>query len=233
MSSVCSPFLGRVVSAQRISPFALICANSAAVSCEESAGETKMLARQAIFAREKRGSCRVGKTSESASLRVIQHIGTPKNIYQRPANLFVATFIGRSNILKGRLEADGERCELVFQNGYRVEMNNVLPEERHAQDVLISVRPEEFLLDETGARKDGLKVTINDSIFLGLNTHYFMTDENGERIETIQESSIGSTPEKHSSAYLGVNTAKINVFTADGSRNILKGVQNDLDSQEE
>ena len=26
---------------------------------------------------------------------VIQHVGTPKNIYQRPANLFVATFIGR------------------------------------------------------------------------------------------------------------------------------------------
>lgn len=34
---------------------------------------------------------------------VIQHVGTPKNIYQRPANLFVATFIGRSNILDGRI----------------------------------------------------------------------------------------------------------------------------------
>jgi ABC-type sugar transport system ATPase subunit len=25
---------------------------------------------------------------------VIQHVGSPKNIYQRPANVFVATFIG-------------------------------------------------------------------------------------------------------------------------------------------
>ena len=33
----------------------------------------------------------------------IQHIGTPKNIYQRPANLFVSTFIGRTNVLKGQL----------------------------------------------------------------------------------------------------------------------------------
>ncbi len=32
----------------------------------------------------------------------IQHIGTPKDIYQRPANLFVATFIGKSNVLSGR-----------------------------------------------------------------------------------------------------------------------------------
>ena len=35
---------------------------------------------------------------------VIQQIGTPKAIYQRPANLFVSTFIGRSNILNGTLE---------------------------------------------------------------------------------------------------------------------------------
>ena len=164
---------------------------------------------------------------------VIQHIGTPKNIYQRPANLFVATFIGRSNILKGRIEAEDGRCFLVFQNGYRVEMDNVLESERRSQDVLISARPEELLLEENGSRTEGLKVTINDSVFLGLNTHYFMTDENGEQIETIQESSIGKMLEKNSSVYLGVNTSKINVFTADGSRNILEGVENDLNSWEE
>ena len=30
----------------------------------------------------------------------IQQIGTPKNLYQRPANLFVANFIGRTNIMR-------------------------------------------------------------------------------------------------------------------------------------
>ncbi len=164
---------------------------------------------------------------------VIQHVGTPKNIYQRPANLFVATFIGRSNILKGRLEVQDDKCHLVFSNGYRVEMHNVRREYRRTQDVLVSARPEELLLDESGARTEGLKAVINDSVFLGLNTHYFMTDENSERIETIQESSIGNMLEKGSTAYLGVNTAKINLFTADGSRNILEGVQNDLENREE
>src|SRR5699024_8166296 len=37
---------------------------------------------------------------------VIQQVGTPKAIYQRPANLFVATFIGRSNILPGELKPE-------------------------------------------------------------------------------------------------------------------------------
>src|SRR5699024_5128091 len=31
---------------------------------------------------------------------VIQQIGTPQQVYQRPFNIFVATFIGRANILK-------------------------------------------------------------------------------------------------------------------------------------
>ena len=35
---------------------------------------------------------------------VIQHIGNPKSIYQRPANVFVATFIGRTNMLNGKLK---------------------------------------------------------------------------------------------------------------------------------
>ena len=33
----------------------------------------------------------------------IQHLGQPKDIYQRPANLFVATFIGKTNVLNGNL----------------------------------------------------------------------------------------------------------------------------------
>ena len=35
---------------------------------------------------------------------VIQQIDTPKNIYQRPANLFVSTFIGLSNIMDGTVD---------------------------------------------------------------------------------------------------------------------------------
>ena len=56
---------------------------------------------------------------------VIQHAGTPKNIYQRPANLFVATFIGRSNILDGRIVEAGEgKATAELPTGYRVTFEN-------------------------------------------------------------------------------------------------------------
>jgi putative spermidine/putrescine transport system ATP-binding protein len=38
---------------------------------------------------------------------VVQQVGTPEELYESPANLFVAGFIGRSNVLHGRLVAPG------------------------------------------------------------------------------------------------------------------------------
>lgn len=45
---------------------------------------------------------------------VIQHVGTPRDIYQRPKNVFVATFIGRTNIVNAHVK-DGI---ITFADGY-------------------------------------------------------------------------------------------------------------------
>ena len=157
---------------------------------------------------------------------VIQHVGTPKNIYQRPANLFVSTFIGRSNVMKARLEVQDGRCALVTASGYRAEMSNVQEKYRASQDVVMSVRPEELLLSRD-ADAPGISATVDDCVFLGLMTHYFVHLESGEEAEIIQESSIDSIIEPGTKIRLTINTDKVNLFTADGSANILTGVQND------
>jgi iron(III) transport system ATP-binding protein len=156
---------------------------------------------------------------------VIQHIGTPKDIYQRPANLFVSTFIGRSNVLKGKLVIkDG--ASFLKLGAYEVQIPNVRPEYAKDRDVIVSVRPEELIMkkDETA----GIKAVVDDSVFLGLNTHYFMHLEDGSKVESIQESTIDSIIPNGSEIYLAINTHKVNLFTEDGSANILTGVRNDL-----
>lgn len=156
----------------------------------------------------------------------IQQVGTPKDIYQRPANLFVATFIGRSNILDGELQVSGDSCQLVFQGGHRVAMSNVLPEHRRNQKVKISVRPEEFVLQGPGVT-EGVKATIDSSVFLGLNTHYFAHTSSGDRIEVVQESQIDSIIPDGTEISLGLKTEKINIFEETGAYNLLEGVRND------
>jgi iron(III) transport system ATP-binding protein len=159
---------------------------------------------------------------------VIQQIGTPKAIYQRPANLFVSTFIGRSNILNGTLEVEGGKTYVVTRSGYKAEIKGVGDEQKKNQNVVLSVRPEEFLLDR-GATA-GIDAVVDDCVFLGLNTHYFVHLSSGEEVEIIQESSIEETLGKGARISLTVNTDKVNLFLADGSKNILTGVRNDLES---
>ena len=156
----------------------------------------------------------------------IQQVGAPKDIYQRPANLFVATFIGRSNILSGKLEVEGDKATLVFQDGHRVEMPNVLPQYRQSQEVKVSVRPEEFVL-ETDPTVPGVKAVIDSSVFLGLNTHYFAHTESGDKIEVVQESQIDSIIPDGTEIHLGIKREKINIFEAEGKYNLLEGVRND------
>jgi len=160
------------------------------------------------------------------SAGVIQHIGTPKNIYQRPANLFVSTFIGRSNVMNGKLVVEGGKTYAVTASGYRAEMTNLLEQYKQDQDIIFSVRPEEFLLSRD-LDSEGITATVDDCVFLGLMTHYFVHLESGEEAEIIQESSIDSIIEPGTKIKLTLNTDKVNIFTADGSANMLTGVQND------
>ena len=152
----------------------------------------------------------------------IQHLGQPKDIYQRPANLFVATFIGKTNVLNGTLNGS----ILKVAGKYDVTLNNI-KDKNIKGNVVISIRPEEFIIDENQI-KDGMKAFIDSSVFLGLNTHYFAHLESGEKIEIVQESKIDSIIPKGVEVYLKIKQDKINVFTEDGSKNILEGVNNDI-----
>ncbi len=157
----------------------------------------------------------------------IQQVGTPKILYQRPANLFVATFIGRSNVLDCQLEVVDGKAMLVLPGSYKVEMKNILPQEMYSRPVKASIRPEELVVEKDAT--EGIKAYIDDAVFLGLNTHYFVHFEDGEKAEIIQESLIDSIIEKGTEIYLGVKTEKVNIFDTEGKKNLVKGVVNDID----
>ena len=158
----------------------------------------------------------------------IQQIGIPKALYQRPANLFVASFIGLTNLIISRLETSNDRTYICLPGDYKIPLDTIRKEERRAQDVILSIRPEELYVKPFG--EDGVAAYVDDAVFLGLNTHYFIHFEDGEKAEIIQESQIDSIIEKGTKISLGVKTDKINVFDTEGKRNLVEGVVNDLDA---
>ena len=162
---------------------------------------------------------------------IIQHIGTPKDLYQRPANLFVSSFIGRTNILEAQATVDGASMALNFKDGFQVILNNVKPEFLQNRKVIVSIRPEEFVISENSG--EGLRAVVDSSVFLGLNTHYYVHLDSGQEVEIIQESKIDEIISEKHTVFLKVKAEKINVFTEDGGSNILEGVNNDVAAGEE
>jgi iron(III) transport system ATP-binding protein len=159
---------------------------------------------------------------------VIQQIGVPQSVYQRPKNLFVATFIGQTNIILGKLHISPS--PVLSIGDYRIPMHNLepslLPNTKEIP-VKVSVRPEEFVINQKG---EGLRAKIESSVFLGLNTHYFVQLEDGAKAQIIQESTIDEILRPGETVFLQVKSEKINIFSEDGNRNYGKGVQDDSET---
>lgn len=81
---------------------------------------------------------------------VVQQIGKPQAVYDAPANLFVAKFLGNPpiNLFRGRA-ADGQ----LYIGGAAVLPLPGAP----AGEVLVGVRPEGFVLDAGGPLACGLR----------------------------------------------------------------------------
>jgi iron(III) transport system ATP-binding protein len=156
---------------------------------------------------------------------VIQHIGSPKDIYQRPANLFVAQFIGSTNIVEGTLIVDAKGAFLKLQEGNPFPILN-LAKGVSSQEVIVSIRPEEMEISVDST--SGLNGVVENYQFLGLNTVYFIRMLGQRRMEIVQESTIDRIIQPGTNVSLHLKAEKINIFDALGSKNLLSGVNNDL-----
>jgi len=152
---------------------------------------------------------------------VIQQVGTPRQLYQRPSNLFVATFVGRTNIIDAEIRSGTSGVFLGFPCGYGTEVTGIADGAVGAGRVLASIRPEEFVIVENGG--DGIPATVEESVFLGLTTHYFVRLESGEEVEIIRESTVDENIRRGVRIRLGLKLEKINIFSLDGEMNLAAG----------
>ena len=107
---------------------------------------------------------------------VIQQIGTPQEVFDHPANLFVAGFIGvpQMNFYDAELVLDKDGTYAVMMNGIRVVLTNEKQERlRKAgvkpQAIILGVRPEHIMLLENG--EPGLQGKVEVTEMMGSAVH--------------------------------------------------------------
>jgi len=144
---------------------------------------------------------------------VIQQVDKPEVIYHRPSNQFVATFIGRTNLIYAKYQPKTGEIDCF---GFKFHIGELTEVD---ENVLLSIRPEDFNIQPE--KEAGFKAVVIDSVFLGLNTHYMVETLDKTKIEIIKESSLSNRFEIGSTVSLKINESKINVFSNDGEKNLI------------
>ena len=152
------------------------------------------------------------------NLGEIQQVGSPKELYHKPHNEFVANFIGKTNLIDAKIIKENNKTFLQIGE-YKLELQEY--DHVEPQDVRVSIRPEEFIKDESGV----IEATVDNSVYLGSSVNYLLNTNFAERIEVTEESTFEENLKPGDVIHLTVNTSKINIFTADGTQNLLEQVK--------
>ena len=115
----------------------------------------------------------------------IEQIGTPEELYDRPATRFVASFIGDTNLVEGRvLGVAGGICEIETAAG-RIAASARTPIEAGAA-VFVAVRPERVVLSTAQTAGAGLEGVIIEQVFLGTSRKYVVRLTDGTELVVLR-----------------------------------------------
>ncbi|MDD7264368.1 MAG: ATP-binding cassette domain-containing protein [bacterium] len=165
----------------------------------------------------------------------IQQIGTPKELYNNPINIFVAGFIGAPamNFIKGKF--DGERfmiykieeCdddnakELATETDTFIELTPTLKDRLKDyinKDIVLGIRPEDVLLVDDNKGKNVLTIKSEISELLGTETIIYGTINN-QALNLKTNKEIDSKNQKE--FYVSLKLEKAHVFDIE-TTNVIK-----------
>jgi len=121
----------------------------------------------------------------------IEQVGTPRDIYENPVSMFVASFIGQTNFFPGRIEGRDDGAVAVrTDEGHLLKVAPPVREEDGAavapgNTVTVSVRPESLRLQAGGPEAEGgegVPVTVDLIRFVGDLVEYHAYTSGGREV---------------------------------------------------
>lgn len=134
--------------------------------------------------------------------RILQ-IGGPRDIYDHPAERFVADFIGETNFLKvDVLSVDGQEAKIGLASGATTTARRA-DSTTDTKTATIAVRPEHASIDNNpNALLGG---TLEDVIYSGTDTHYHVRLQDSTLFVVRKQNHPGATEQMTVGSYAGVH----------------------------
>ena len=114
----------------------------------------------------------------------VQQIGTPSEAYRRPANRFVAEFIGTANLLAGEIHHVNGKSLMTLASGEQVAC---APSNGYQGKGMLLIRPEHTKVHGAD-HTEGLPVKVAESVYMGQHTRLHLNTAEGEQIIALAES---------------------------------------------
>ena len=105
----------------------------------------------------------------------IEQLGSPTDLYERPATAFVANFLGVSNLLHGTTTAP-DRVRIEAGDELRVPLGG------RTGEVAFGIRPEKIRLGPPREGENALSGTVKETAYVGVATQYIVSTGAGELV---------------------------------------------------
>lgn len=136
----------------------------------------------------------------------IEQIGTPSEIYERPATPFVADFIGDTNLFEGRVEiGEGNSRKVITSNGLTIVVSlSEMPDNGQNQQskrrdgllsqVVVSIRPEKIglSLEHPDHEDNCFEGYLQHAMYLGTHVQYLVELATGDLLRVQQPNFPGN-----------------------------------------
>jgi putative spermidine/putrescine transport system ATP-binding protein len=126
----------------------------------------------------------------------LEQVGTPTELYERPATRFVAEFIGESNIFPGISSAPANGFCTLDSAGARLRAVATRPL-AEGERAVISVRPERIALqagEPASAMENVVCGRVTDVVYLGRSRKYVVRTNAGQEVVSLQQARSGAEP---------------------------------------
>ena len=146
---------------------------------------------------------------------LVEQVGTPLELYDKPANLFVASFIGSPsmNFIEGTLRREGDEAFVLALDGTKLALAKDV-QGIDGQKVTFGIRPEHLNLAEDG---NGIEVEIEVVEPTGANIEVFVS-LSGERICAVFGERHPFKPGEK--IQLSIDTQKIHLFDSETGKRL-------------
>ena len=151
----------------------------------------------------------------------IQQIGTPQEVFNHPANLFVAGFIGMPvmNFFDAKLVKEGSKY-FVEVGGYRQELSAEKEERLYnndvqSQEITLGVRPE-----HTDVADEGVEARVDVAEMMGSSVHLHVNAEGRDVIIIVPTTDMKGNYEMGDTVRFSFQGNVAHVFSKENDRNL-------------